>query len=380
MLRVGIVAGEASGDYLASELIKALRKRIPGIEVEGVGGEKLQQAGCRILYPLSRLSVMGIVEVASKYLDLVKLRRELVAHFLETPPDIFIGVDAPDFNLDLEEKLRKSGIKTVHYVSPSVWAWRHYRVRKITRAVDLMMTLFPFEKTYYEHQHIPVEYVGHPLADQIEMDNDKVSARQSLGLPGDKRIIAILPGSRKSELEKLTMPMLLTAKWCMDRREDVIFTSSVLDNDAADYIRRIQYKAGLEQLPLTVFNNRTYDVLASADVVFAASGTVTLEAMLFKRPMVVTYRMNWLSYYLIRTLVNINHAALPNILSGEEVVPEFIQNDCQPEKMGKALLHWLDDKNAVDHLNRLFYALHTELKRNASEAAADAITAHFVTG
>ena len=380
MLRVGIVAGEASGDYLAAELIKALRRKNPGIDVEGIGGERLQEAGCRILYPLSRLSVMGITEVAGKYLDLVKLRRELIVHFLANPPDIFIGVDAPDFNLEIEERLRHNGIKTVHYVSPSVWAWRRYRIKKIARAVDLMLTLFPFEKAFYDQHGVPAEYVGHPLADRIDMEHDKSAARKRLGLVDDKKIVAILPGSRKSELEKLVQPMLLTADWCMHNGKDLCFISSVLDDDSVNYIEQTRHKLGLQDLPLTVFRDRTDDILAAADVVFAASGTITLEAMLYKRPMVVTYKMNWLSYFLIRALVKINYVALPNILAGEGVVPEFLQKDCRPQRMGPALLHWLQDPAAAAELVSRFHALHRELKQNAADKAANAIVSRLVSG
>ena len=380
MLRIGIVAGEASGDYLAAELVKALRNRLSGIEVEGVGGAKLQEAGCRILYPLSRLSVMGITEVAGKYFDLVKLRRDLIAHFLANPPDIFIGVDAPDFNLEIEERLRRNGIRTVHYVSPSVWAWRGYRIKKIARAVDLMLTLFPFEKKFYEQHAVPAEYVGHPLADRIAMDHDKSAARKRLGLTAAGNLVAVLPGSRKSELNKLVAPMLLTADWCVRNGGDVVFISSVLDDDAVNDIEECRRKLGLRDLPLTVFRDRTDDVLAAADVVFAASGTVTLEAMLYKRPMVVTYKLNRLSYYLIRALVNIPYVALPNILAGEKIVPEFLQKDCRPEDMGRALLQWLGDPAARARLVSRFHALHRELKQNAAEKAADAVVSRLAPG
>jgi lipid-A-disaccharide synthase len=376
-MRVAIVAGEASGDYLAAGLIRSLRTRQPDLQVEGVGGEQMRQAGCTLLYPLDRLAVMGLVEVLGSYFGLLRLRRRLAARFLRDPPDLFIGVDAPDFNLGLEEKLRRRGVRTVHYVSPSVWAWRGYRVRKIARAVDLLLALFPFEQEFYKRHRIPIAFVGHPLADRLPLHPDRAGARQRLGLAGQGTLIALMPGSRRRELKAMLPPMLQTADWCLGRRPDLGFVSSVLTREAEDMVHAAREAAGLSSLPLTVFRDRTEDVLAAADAALLTSGTVTLEAMLLKRPMVVTYRVNRLSYPLLRRLIRVDHVALPNILCGREVVPEFLQQDCVPGKMGPALLDWLADENKVRELEAAFLDVHRQLRRNASDSAAAAILSRF---
>lgn len=371
-MRIGIVAGEASGDFLAAGLIRALRARVPDLQVEGIGGERMREAGCTLLYPLDRLAVMGLVEVMGAYIPLLRLRRQLAARFLKDPPDLFIGVDAPDFNLGLEEKLRRHGVPTAHYVSPSVWAWRHYRLSKIARAVDLILVLFPFEQEFYQRHRIPAAYVGHPLADRLPLTPDRTAARRRLGLPEDGTLIALMPGSRRRELAALLPPMLATAHRCLDERPGLVFISSVLTEEMAQQVR-----AAGGDLPLTVYRDETEAVLTAADAALLASGTVTLEAMLLKRPMVVTYRVNWLTYLLLRRVVRVGHVALPNILCGREVVPEYLQQDCVPEKMGPALLNWLDDPGRVGELEAAFGTVHRELRRDASDSAATAIISRF---
>ena len=371
-MRIGIVAGEASGDSLAAGLIRSLRARLPDLQVEGIGGERMREAGCTLLYPLDRLAVMGLVEVMGAYIPLLRLRRQLAARFLKDPPDLFIGVDAPDFNLGLEEKLRRGGVSTAHYVSPSVWAWRRYRLGGIARAVDLMLVLFPFEKEFYDRHRVPAAYVGHPLADRLPLAPDRAAARRRLGLPAEGPLIALMPGSRRRELASLLPPMLDTARWCLAQRPGVTFLSSVLTEEMARQVRA----AGAD-LPLTVYRDETEAVLTAADAALLASGTVTLEAMLLKRPMVVTYRVNRLTYLLLRRLVRVGHVALPNILCGREVVPEYLQGDCVPEKMGPALLNWLDNPDRVGELEAAFEHVHRELRRDASDSAAAAIISRF---
>jgi lipid-A-disaccharide synthase len=371
-MRIGIVAGEMSGDFLAAGLIRSLRARLPDLQVEGIGGEQMREAGCTLLYPLDRLAVMGLVEVLGSYVPLLRLRRRLAERFLGDPPDLFIGVDAPDFNLGLEEKLRRNGVPTVHYVSPSVWAWRRYRLGRIARAVDLMLVLFPFEQEFYERQGIPAACVGHPLADRFPLVPDRAAARRRLGLPEDGTLIAMMPGSRRRELASLLLPMLDTARWCLAERPGLAFLSSVLTEQMAQQVRA----AGTD-LPLTVYRDETEAVLTAADAVLLASGTVTLEAMLLKRPMVVTYRVNWLTYLLLRRLVRVGHVALPNILCGREVVPEYLQRDGVPEKMGPALLNWLDNPGKVGELEAEFGTVHRQLRRDASNTAAEAIISRF---
>jgi lipid-A-disaccharide synthase len=373
MYRVGIVAGEASGDILGADLIRELRVLAPDLQVEGIGGPRMIQAGCKSIVPLEKLSVMGLMEVIGRYRELAGIRTSITAHFLGSPPDLFIGIDAPDFNLDLEMELHRNNIKTVHYVSPQVWAWREYRLRKIRKAVDLMLVLLPFEKEYYERQRIPVSYVGHPAADRIKLVPDRAAARSRLGLPHDKKIIALMPGSRAMELDRLLSPFLLAAAWCTSNRDDVYFAASLLNASSAERFNRALADNACINLPLSIYHNRADDVLEAADAALLASGTVTLEAMLHKLPMVVAYKMNPLSFYLINTMVKVSYAALPNLLAGAEIVPEFLQGKCRPENLGARLLEWLDDGRAVEKLQSTFTALHRQLQQNASASAAHSI-------
>lgn len=375
MLRIGIVAGEPSGDYLAADLIRELRLRVPDVLIEGIGGPQMQAAGCSILFPMEKLAVMGLIEVAGRYLELVGIRNKLLKHFKTTPPDVFIGVDAPDFNLGLEASLHAHGIKTVHYVSPSVWAWRQYRIHKIKQAVDLMLVLFPFEKKIYQQYQIPVCLVGHPLADRIKPDNDKADARRKLGLPVGGKVIAIMPGSRKSELDRMLNTHLQTAHWCHSRRDDLIFITSVLDESAR--LRVETAAAGIretsERFKLHVYQDRAHDVLAAADVALLTSGTISLEAMLFDLPMVVAYRLHWLSYFIIRALVTVKFAALPNLLAGKLLVPEFLQQHSQPGKMGEELLRLLASSDNNAGLKREYSLIRNSIRLNAGATAAAAV-------
>ena len=360
MLRIGIIAGEASGDFLGAGLVNALRHAGVECQVEGIGGDMLQAAGCRSLFPMEKLSVMGISEVLGRYRELVGIRRSLARHFLSRPPDVFIGVDAPDFNFPLERHLRRNGIRVIHYVSPSIWAWREYRLKTIAASVDLMLTLFPFEPAYYERHGIPVAYVGHPLAAEIDLETDSSAARQRLSLPPRRRILAVLPGSRRSELEKHTVPFLEAADWCRKETGELEIISNLVDQPSAELFREIGRQAGLES-DVTVFSGRCHDVIAAADAVLLASGTVALEAMLIKRPMVVGYRVNWLTYQLAKRMIRTPYVSLPNLLAGHQIVPECLQYDCRPDRLGPALMKWLHDTESVQRLKTEFTRLHRKL-------------------
>jgi len=373
MPRIGIVAGEPSGDALGAELIGRLRTRFANLEVEGIGGPQMQAAGCRSLFPMERLSVMGLVEVLRSYPALFRLRAELAAHFLRNPPDVFIGVDAPDFNLGLEQWLRRHGVRTVHYVSPSVWAWRRWRLRGIARSVDLMLALFPFEEEFYRRAGIPVVCVGHPLADRIPPEPDRRAARARLGLDPAVRVIAILPGSRRAEVRQLAEPFLHAAALLHRRFPAAVFACSPLNEEGAAWCRDVLRRAGLEALPVEFFTGRSHDVLEACDFALLASGTATLEAMLFKRPMVVGYRMHSLTFALLRALVSVKFAALPNLLAGEGIVPELLQGDCTPERLAAALAGWLDDEAGVQRVQGRFAEIHGRLRRGAADRAAEAI-------
>jgi lipid-A-disaccharide synthase len=372
-MHIGIIAGELSGDILGAGLIQALRASHPDALIEGIGGPQMLAAGFHSHYPLETLSVMGLVEVLKHYPRLKKCRDTLRDHFLQNPPDVFIGIDAPDFNLGLEYTLKSAGIRTVHYVSPSVWAWRQYRLPKIARACDLMLTLFPFEADYYLRHNIPVRFVGHPLADDIPLQIDKAAARNRLGLTAlDSVWVAILPGSRRNEVHQLGSPFLETARWLLAQRPDLRFivplANAHLKNLFSQQIAQIA-----PDLPLTLLVGQSREVMAAADVVLMASGTATLEAMLLKRPMVVAYRVAQLTYWLAKLLVHIPYFSLPNLLAGERLVPEFLQHDVIPEKLGAAVLHWLENPAQVEALENRFIELHDRLRLSASQQAAAAV-------
>lgn len=369
-LRIGIVAGEASGDILGAGLIAALRKRFPDAVFEGIAGPLMQAAGCRSLYPMEKLSVMGLVEVLRHLPELLAIRRGVIRHFINQPPDVFIGIDAPDFNFAVEQALRRAAIPTVHYVSPSVWAWREYRVRKIARSTDLMLTLFPFETDFYARHGMNAVFVGHPLAEMIADQVDAAAARQRLGLPQGP-VVALLPGSRRSEVEQLIAPFLATAQWCLRQRPELHFVVPVA-NPRVRLIIETHMAALPPQFPLTLIEGRSREAMAAADVVLLASGTATLEALMLKRPMVVAYRLARLTYWLAKRMLRTSYYSLPNYLAGRKVVPEVTQDDVTAENLGPLVLGYLaaDKRNETEEL---FGAIHRQLRCDASERAADAV-------
>ncbi|MDH3900865.1 MAG: lipid-A-disaccharide synthase, partial [Gammaproteobacteria bacterium] len=294
-LHVGIVAGEPSGDVLGDGIITALREQVPDAVFEGIGGPRMTDNGCFSLYPMERLSVMGFTEVIGRLPALFSIRRELRSHFLGTPPDIFIGIDSPDFNLPLERTLKQVGIRTLHYVSPAVWAWRRYRVRKMAQSADCLLTLFPFEEQYYRKQPLTVECVGHPLADRLADKVDVHEARSYLGLEKKRPIAALLPGSRVNEVRQLARPFIEAAAWCYERRPDLKFVVP-LANDACRSTFEKSLKQSRRQLPIVLLNGQALEAMSASDAVLLASGTATLECLLLKRPMVVAYRMSPLSF------------------------------------------------------------------------------------
>ena len=372
MARIGIVAGESSGDRLGAGLIKELYKRRSDLAIEGVAGPSMIEAGCKALYPMNRLAVMGIVEVLGRYRGLLRLRKKLVEHFLADPPDLFIGIDAPEFNLELEEQLHQAEIPTVHYVGPQVWAWREGRLAKIARAVDLMLVLFPFEEAYYRRHAIPVRFVGHPLADEIPLDIDKFQLRTDLGLPVSKTIMALLPGSRANEWRYHVEPFIHTALWLTHRHPGLHFAIPLVSPESRNSVQGMLDRIGPD-LPVSLYDGRSREVLGAADVVLTVSGTASLESLLLKRPMVVVYRMGWLSYAIARLMVRLPYFSLPNLLAGRRIIPELLQSEVQPEKLGQAILHWLAHPEAVIALQREFTELHRSLRRKASSRAAEAV-------
>jgi len=372
-LRIGIVVGEASGDILGADLMRALRGAgTQGVEFVGVGGPRMIAEGFQSLFDMERLAVMGFVEPLKRLPELLSMRARLRRHFLHWQADVVLGIDAPDFNLGLELWLRKRGIKTAHYVSPSVWAWRRGRIHKIKRAVDLMLTLFPFEEQFYRDHGVPVVCVGHPLADQLPLEPDAQAARAQLGIAPDRRVVALLPGSRGSEVALLGDAFLDTAEWLAQRRSDLQFLMP-----AANAARRAQIEAQWSRrarpLPLTVLDGQSQLAMTAADAVLMASGTTTLEALLLKKPMVVAYRMGKWSFALAKRLVKISHIALPNLLAGRELVPERLQDDVRAEVLGPLLLERVGDHALRERLVTEFLAIHRSLRRDASQRAALAL-------
>lgn len=371
-LHVGIVAGEPSGDVLGAGLIHALREQAPDTVFEGIGGQRMSEAGCFSLYPMERLSVMGLVEVINQLPVLHSIRRDLRAHFSATPPDIFIGIDAPDFNLGLERSLRNAGVRTLHYVSPAVWAWRRYRVKKIARSVDCMLTLFPFEEQFYRAQRLPVRCVGHPLADQLADEINPAEARHSLGLDQEGTLVALLPGSRVAEVRQLARPFIQAAAWCSERNPDLKFVVP-LANDGCRVLFEKELHKNWSQLPVTLFSGRSLEAMAAADAVLLASGTAALECMLLKRPMVVAYRLSPMSYRIASLLVKTEYYSLPNLLAGQALVKEVIQHEVTAETLGREIMNLLGDPQRNGEMCAIFSRIHDDLRRDASRSVAATI-------
>lgn len=367
-LCVALVAGEASGDILGSGLMRALKARHPNVRFIGVGGPLMEAEGLVSSFPMERLAVMGLVEVLGRLRELLKRRKALVADLIAQRPDVFIGIDAPDFNLDIELKLRRAGIKTVHYVSPSVWAWRQKRVLKIREGCDLMLTLLPFEARFYEEQGVPVRFVGHPLADTIALSADREAARVELGL-GDGPVVALMPGSRGGEVGRLGALFLDTARVLLEHVPNLRFV--VPCANAARRAQLEQMLAGRE-LPVTLLDGRSHQALAACDAVLIASGTATLEALLYKRPMVVAYRLAPVTFWILKRMVKSPYVSLPNLLAQRMLVPELLQDAATEQALAQALLPLLaDGRGQTEH----FEQIHHSLRRDASNQAADAVLA-----
>ncbi len=369
-MRIGVLAGEASGDILGSRVLKELRAQCDELIVEGIGGPLMEAQGLTSMFPMDRLSVMGFVEPLKRLPELLHIRRAVFEHFRDNPPDIFLGIDSPDFNLRLERKLREQGIKTAHLVSPSVWAWRQGRVKKIKQSVDLMLCLFPFETQVYQDHQVPVRFVGHPLADELPNRVDALAARQALGLATDNKLLAMLPGSRSGEVSRLAPAFLAAARLLWQQNPQLRFVMP-----AANTAREVELKALLAQqpdLPITLVCGHSRETMAAADAVLLSSGTATLEAALIKRPMVVTYRMAAFSWWLVTRLVKISFAALPNVLAGRSVVPELLQDAAVPEAMAAAIEPLLADEAVANQL-QAFDRIHVQLKQGYAAKSANAL-------
>ncbi|MFS0826074.1 lipid-A-disaccharide synthase [Pseudomonas phoenicis] len=371
-LCIALVAGEASGDILGSGLMRALKARHPDVRFIGVGGPLMEAEGMQSYFPMERLAVMGLVEVLGRLRELLKRRKDLIETLLGERPDVFIGIDAPDFTLNIELKLRQAGIKTVHYVSPSVWAWRQKRVLKIRQGCDLMLTLLPFEARFYEEQGVPVRFVGHPLADTIPLQADRDAARLALGL-GHGPVVALMPGSRGGEVGRLGALFLETAERLREQLPGVRF---VLPCANATRRAQIEQMLGGRDLPLTLLDGQSHQALAACDAVLIASGTATLEALLYKRPMVVAYRLAPLTYWILKRMVKSPYVSLPNLLAQRLLVPELLQDAATSEALAATLAPLVQDGSAQ---TEPFDRIHRTLRRDASNQAADAVLALLET-
>jgi lipid-A-disaccharide synthase len=372
-LRVGMVAGEASGDQLGAHLIAALKARGRPIQFAGIGGPRMVNQGLHSHYPMEKLSVRGYAEALLHYREIMSIRRRLAKSMLAERPDVFIGVDASDFNLGLERRLKDAGIPAIHYVSPSVWAWRGWRVRKVARAVNHMLVMFPFEAPLYEKAGVPVTYVGHPLADIIPETPPREEARAQLRLPPGKLIVALLPGSRRSELQYMAGAFVLAAHRFRQEIHDVHFVVPMVTRDTRDLFERALHENQRTDLPLTLLFGHSHEALAAADLALVASGTATLETALFKTPMVIAYRQSPLSWRIMRSMVYLPYVGMPNVLAGEKLVPELLQDEATPAALSAALISLLRDGAAQRRQRERFAEFHKLLRRNAAERAADAV-------
>jgi len=367
---VGLIAGEASGDLLGAELIRALKSRHPLLQFEGIAGPRMVEAGAQALASCERLSVNGYVEVLRHLPGLLKLRRDTVNHLLASRPRVFVGIDAPDFNFGVEAKLKAAGIPAVHFVSPSIWAWRGERIQKIKNAVSHMLVVFPFEEKIYRQAGIPVTYVGHPLADRLPLEPDMAAARRTLGIEAASPVIALLPGSRRGEVKRLAPLMLEAARRILQARPAAHFLIPAATDAVEAGLRDL---ASASDLPLTVLRGQSQQAMTAADVVVLASGTATLEAALLKKPMVITYKVPAITAWIARSKLYLPYVGLPNILLKRFAVPELLQENATPENLAREVLAWLDAPERCEALKKDFRALHESLRCNAGERIAEAL-------
>jgi len=372
MLHIGIVAGESSGDQLGAALIVALRRRCPAIMVTGMAGPKMKAAGCEAIASIEELSVMGLVEVLRQYPRLRRLRERLYRYYLSARPDVFIGIDVPDFVMDIEARLHAKNIKTVHYVAPQIWAWRHSRARKIARRLDLLLVLFPFEEAFFKRFGINTEFIGHPVADQMPFERDMIGARARLGLDRGGCFIALMPGSRKQVLIRHVDVFLGTADRIAAKIKNVTFIVGAIDDHAQEFVRdRSQLLC--PALELDVRQGAAHDILSACNVALVASGTVTMEGMFAKTPLVVAYRVAPLTHFVMKRLVKIPYIAMPNVLAGRELVPEFVQDKVRSESLANAIMGWLNNGEKVHQYETQCMEIHQMLRQGAANRAAGAV-------
>jgi lipid-A-disaccharide synthase len=374
VVRIAMVAGEASGDLLGGHLIAALKQQLPDAVFYGIGGPRMQSQGMECWWPMGKLSVMGYWDALKHYREIAGIRRQLKKRLLDLRPDIFIGIDAPDFNLGLESALKSAGVPTIHYVSPSIWAWRGGRIHKIGRAVRRVLALFPMEPPLYEKAGIPVTYVGHPMADSIPLETSRQAVREKLALPRDYPIIALLPGSRRGELETMGELFVQTAKLIRERfLPEAVFVVPLATRETRLQFEAAIYRQQAADIPFRLLFGHAQDAVGAADVALIASGTATLEAALIKRPMVITYKIAKFSYWLMKRMAYLPYVGLPNVLCGRFVVPELLQHEATPENLAEALVKLYEDKEGAKAIEAAFTDLHLQLRQNTAEKAARAV-------
>lgn len=370
---IAMVAGEASGDLLGSHLIEAIKKNNPEVRFVGIGGPRMKAAGMQSWFPMEKLAVNGYVEVLSHLIELIGIRRRLRKQLVSNPPDLFIGVDAPDFNFGLEIALKRRGIPVVHYVSPSIWAWRRERIYKIKRAVTRILTLFPFEAPIYEKAGIPVTYVGHPLADVIADKPDRAGMREQMRMMPRETVFAFLPGSRQGEVRRLAGIYIQTARLILEKLPNARFLVPLASRETRAIFEEEQWRQEAQQLPINLLFGHAHDAMTAADCALVASGTATLEAALLKCPMVITYKVSRLTYWLMKRKGYLPYVGLPNVLAGRFVVPELLQDDATPENLAQALLNLVSNKQKLAEMQQVFADMHAELRQDTASRAAQAV-------
>lgn len=367
---VALVAGETSGDILGAGLICALRKLHPNIQFIGIAGPKMQAEGCQAWYEMDELSVMGIVEVLGRLRRILSIRQDITKCLIALEPDVFIGIDAPDFNLSLEGRLKQAGIKTIHYVSPSVWAWKQKRVFKIKRNTNLILVFLPFEKAFYDKFDVPCRFIGHKMADDIPLIPDQFAMRQQLGIPLNNRCLALLPGSRHAEVTLLSAPFLQAAQLLQQRFPDLHIVVPLANAKRRQEFEQIKAQIA-PNLKVQLFDGQAREAMIASNAAILASGTVALECMLAKCPMVVGYKMKAFTFWLAKKLIKTPYVSLPNILAGKAIVPELLQHDCTPENIANHVIPLLESDNT--ELKATFLSLHKQIRCNADEQAAQAV-------
>ncbi|HCU90782.1 MAG TPA: lipid-A-disaccharide synthase [Gammaproteobacteria bacterium] len=372
MVHVGIVAGEASGDQLGAALIDALRLQCPGIRITGMAGPKMLATGCEPVASIDELSVMGVVEVVRRYPELRRLRDRVLRFYLDDRPDVFVGIDVPDFVTGIESRLYSKNIKTVHYVAPQIWAWRKSRAKTLSERLDRLLVLFPFEEYFFRCYGVDTRFVGHPVADQIPLARDVVSARRKLGLESTRPYVALMPGSRVQEWKRHVDVFLSAANLVAKRNKETAFVAGAIDGDAETYFlkRAASVSPGIE---LTVRRGRSHDVLGASNAAIVASGTITMEGVFTKTPLVVGYRLAPMSYFLMKRLVTVRHIAMPNVLASQEIVPEFVQSAMTADALAGATIEWLENEDKVRKYEAHCSEAHHTLRRDAATQAAEAV-------